>query len=68
MTKRKLVYNLIYIGVAFAFPALPLRGLKLIGGIIHGATDATKEYAKNEVEKGADSLKDHILDMLNPFN
>lgn len=47
---RKLVYAGIYVCVAFMFPALPLHGLKFLGGILLGVKDSL-------VDAGIEKLK-----------
>lgn len=41
---RKIIYAGIYICVAITFPALPLGGLALIGGILKGSVVSTKDH------------------------
>lgn len=64
---RKVVYNLIYIGVALAFPDLPLNGLKFIAGIFRGTTEALAEEGKREAKEQLGEWKEDLFKSLNPF-
>lgn len=54
--RRQVVYGAIYIGMMVAIPALPLKGLVFIGGIIRGVT----EGLASNIDLG-------WLDFLNPY-
>ena len=51
MDKRKIIYAVIYVGIAVAFPALPLRGLTFIGGILTGGLSGMGKTIKDEFWK-----------------
>ena len=70
--KRKLIYGVIYVAVAFTFPSLPLEGIKFLGNAINGVRDGIKEgtieYAKTEGKSALEDIKDSIFKALNPFD
>ena len=54
--KKQIIYAAIYIGLMVAIPALPLKGLVFVGGVIRGIT----EGIASNVDMG-------WLDFLNPY-
>ena len=57
LTGRKVAYLVVYVGVAFAFPALPLGGLQFIGGMVSGVFTSVKTHA-------GDGIRDFLLSWL----
>ena len=64
MNRRKIVYGVIYIGIIFTFPSLPLSGISFLGGLFSGSYEGFKEAAK---EDGKDILKDTITEVKGPL-
>lgn len=73
--KRKVIYGVIYVGIAVAFPDLPLGGLRFLGGVVSGTASGLKdggtEYMKEEgKEKAIDivtEIKGPLWKVINPF-
>jgi hypothetical protein len=68
MNHRKIIYGLIYVGVALAFPALPLQGLKFVGGVLRGAVEGTANGSAQLAKDQLHDWKNDIFHALNPFD
>ena len=68
MNTRKVVYGLIYVGIAIAFPTLPLQGLKFIGGILRGAVEGTAHETTQFAKEQLHDWKTDLFHTLNPFD
>lgn len=58
---RRLVYGIIYIGVAVAFPGLPVHGLKVLLDLGSGMVSGAKEGVSIEIKDELVHAKDVIL-------
>lgn len=77
--KRKIIYTTIYVGVAVAFPTLPLYGIKFLWGIGTGIWDGVGTDVKWHMTKEAvtqvrgplwgtlPKMGDAIWKAINPF-
>jgi hypothetical protein len=69
MNGRKIAYAVIYVGIAITFPALPLGGLRFIGGIFTGSMEGFFEGSGSEYvkEKGKEKAIDMITEVQGPI-
>jgi hypothetical protein len=65
--QRKVIYGVIYIGIAIAFPALPLQGLKFIGGMLRGGIEGTASHGADMAKEQLSDWKHDLFQSLNPF-
>ncbi|WCS68549.1 hypothetical protein Goe16_01350 [Bacillus phage vB_BsuM-Goe16] len=54
LNKKSIVYSVVYVGVAFAFPALPAKGvifiIDILVGIVAGSGESIKNYMWESVK------------------
>jgi hypothetical protein len=69
---RKVAYAVIYVTIIIAIPALPARGLALLGGCVKGFSlgmgGTAAQILKEEAHKSLKEVPGKIWDALNPFN
>lgn len=43
MSRKQIVYGLIYVGILITIPGAPMYGMKFVGGILKGAIEGMVE-------------------------
>jgi hypothetical protein len=75
---RKIAHAVIYVGVAFAFPALPLAGIRLLWNVGAGVFEGSKDEAIDKAKEQAteyftgtfwtkEGMIPRLWDKFNPF-